>query len=78
MPIAALCSVKGDLIILEGYLGAIDGQHVVRRRGEAPASEAEHLGAALAERILEEGGKAILEEVRRAANDKNGGASPTS
>jgi hydroxymethylbilane synthase len=78
VPIAALGSIQGDLITLEGYLGAIDGQQSVRRRGEAPASEAEHLGVALAERILEEGGKEILEEVRRAASDTNDHAPPTS
>lgn len=78
VPIAALGSVQGDLIVLEGYLGAIDGQHVVRKRGQAPASEAEHLGVALAEQILEEGGQEILEEVRRAESNKNDDAPPTS
>ncbi len=65
VPIAALGSVQGGRLILEGYLGAIDGQQVVRKREEAPASEAERLGEALAEQILAEGGREILEEVRR-------------
>ena len=77
VPIAALGSVLGDRVVLEGYLGTIDGQLVVRRQGEAPVSEAEQLGEALADRIFEEGGKEILAEVRRAANDKNNDMSPT-
>ncbi len=77
VPIAALGSVLGDRVVLEGYLGTIDGQHVVRRQGEAPVAEAEQLGEALADRIFEEGGKEILAEVRRAANDKNDDTSST-
>jgi hydroxymethylbilane synthase len=68
VPIAALGSVRGNRLVLEGYIGSIDGQKSTRQRMESRSSEPEELGKALGEKILAEGGREILEEVRRSAD----------
>jgi hydroxymethylbilane synthase len=66
VPIGALGTIQGDKIVLEGFIGTTDGRRTMRRRGEASVAEAGELGLALAEEILAEGGREILEETRGA------------
>jgi hydroxymethylbilane synthase len=65
VPIAALGSVQEDKLSLEGFIGTTDGSRTIRRRAEAGTEDARQLGIDLAEQILAEGGRAILETVRR-------------
>jgi hydroxymethylbilane synthase len=66
VPIAALGTIRdNNHLALEGYIGTIDGTRFIRKRSEAPTSDAERLGTTLAEEILGEGGAEILEETRR-------------
>ncbi len=64
VPLGALGLVEGRRLSLEGFLGTVDGRLKIRRRIEGPVSEATSTGLALAEQMLNEGGKEILEETR--------------
>jgi hydroxymethylbilane synthase len=66
VPIGALGTIQGNKLELEGFIGTTDGRRTMRRRGEASVAEAGELGLALAEEILAEGGREILEETRSA------------
>jgi hydroxymethylbilane synthase len=68
VPVAALGSVRGSRLLLEGYIGSVDGRRVTRQHKEGPSSEPEELGTALGESILAGGGAEILEEVHRSAD----------
>jgi hydroxymethylbilane synthase len=63
VPIAAHAVREGDEIRLTGLVGSVDGTRIIRDSDQGPASEAALLGDALAARILESGGREILEEV---------------
>jgi len=63
VPIAAHGTVSGGVLRLVGFIAAVDGQRSVRGEVSGPVAECEKLGIQLADRLLGEGGKAILEEV---------------
>ncbi|MDD2365821.1 MAG: hydroxymethylbilane synthase [Desulfuromonadaceae bacterium] len=63
VPIAAHGTVKGDQLRLVGFIASVDGQHSVRGEITGSVTECEQLGIRLADQLLAEGGKAILEEV---------------
>ena len=48
---------------LVGFIAAVDGSRSVRGEISGPMAECEKLGIQLADQLLAEGGKAILEEV---------------
>jgi hydroxymethylbilane synthase len=48
---------------MEGLVGSISGDVIIRERIEGPAADAEALGIALAELLLGLGAKKILDEV---------------
>jgi hydroxymethylbilane synthase len=66
VPLGAHASVAGDRLTLEAFLGMPDGSRLVRERAEGPASEAEALGRRLGERLLAQGGRAVLDALPRA------------
>jgi hydroxymethylbilane synthase len=63
LPIAGFAQMSGGEIVLEGLVGSVDGQVVVRDRVTGHAEAFAALGAGLAERILANGGRALLDEV---------------
>ena len=63
VPIAAHGTVQGVELRLVGFIAAVDGHRSVRGEISGPVEQCEELGIALADRLLAEGGKAILEEV---------------
>ena len=63
VPLGALAEVDGDHVTVTGMVGRPDGSTVLRDRAEGGAEEAEALGLALADRLLEAGGRAILDEL---------------
>jgi hydroxymethylbilane synthase len=65
LPIACFAKKRGDEIALEGLVGSLDGRVIVRRQVQGPAAAFMALGEGLAERILTEGGRALLDEVYR-------------
>ena len=54
---------SGENLWLRGMVGRPDGSLLLRAEATAPASEAEQLGAAVADDLLAQGAAAILAEV---------------
>ncbi|MFZ5915706.1 MAG: hydroxymethylbilane synthase [Chloroflexota bacterium] len=65
VPIGAYAQVDEGQLDLRGLVAALDGVRLARDAIHGPATEAERLGVALAERLLAIGGADILAEVRR-------------
>jgi hydroxymethylbilane synthase len=63
VPIAAHGTVANGQLRLVGFIAAVDGSRSVRGEISGPMDECEKLGIQLADQLLAEGGKAILEEV---------------
>ncbi|MBU0481095.1 MAG: hydroxymethylbilane synthase [Proteobacteria bacterium] len=63
VPIGAFGTVDGDRLTLTGLVAAIDGSEVVKKEVSGKVSDAVSMGIALAEEILDLGGRRILEEV---------------
>ncbi|MDF1536015.1 MAG: hydroxymethylbilane synthase [bacterium] len=63
VPIAAHAVREGDKVALTGLVASVDGRRIIRDTDRGPAADAAKLGSSLAGRILEAGGREILEEV---------------
>lgn len=65
VPIAAYARLEEGTgrLIMDGLVGSVSGDRIIRNHAEGSASEAEELGTALGDDILGRGAKAILEEV---------------
>jgi hydroxymethylbilane synthase len=64
-PVAALGTVSGNTLRLEGMVASISGQKVLRASEEGSAASAEEIGAKLAERMKGMGAAEIIAEARR-------------
>jgi hydroxymethylbilane synthase len=67
VPIAALGQREGERLHLRGLVSSPQGDQVLRREVRGLASEAEALGRQLAEQMLADGARDILERVTRLA-----------
>ncbi len=65
VPIAGLATVKNGTLSMEGLVGTVDGKVIIREGMEGPEGDAEKIGVDLANIILRQGGKEILDEVYR-------------
>lgn len=63
VPIAAFGRIVGSVLQIDGLVGTIDGKRLIRHRTEGPVEQAEALGVELAEVLLKNGAKEILDEV---------------
>lgn len=63
VPIAGHAVIEGRTVQFEGLVASVDGTQVIRDRLEGPVEQAAPLGTALADRILEAGGKHILDQI---------------
>lgn len=63
VPIAALGTIDGDRLNLQGLVADIDGRTVYRDRHSGPAQAAEGIGRELAERLLSQGAAEVLEKL---------------
>jgi hydroxymethylbilane synthase len=63
VPIAALARIVGTSLQIDGLVGTIDGKRLIAHRVAGPVEKAESLGVELAEILLSEGAKEILDEV---------------
>ncbi len=63
LPIAAHATLTGGEIRLEGLVAQRDGKRIVRDAITGALADAEALGAELAERVLRNGGAALLEAI---------------
>ena len=64
MPVAAFARVKRRRIILEGMIISLDGKQIARGSLEGRLADAEIIGRLLAEKVLKNGGKVILREIK--------------
>lgn len=60
-PVGAHASIKGGILTLEGWVGALDGSQVIRGTTQGDASECADLGAELAADMLEQGAKLLVD-----------------
>src|SRR5690606_27875297 len=67
VPIAALASVEGDDLSLDGLVSDLEGRTILREQGRGAADRAVEVGTGLAARLLERGAGEILEEIRRSS-----------
>jgi hydroxymethylbilane synthase len=63
VPIAAFGEVTGDQLKLTGFIASVDGKVSVKDSVTGLATDCEKLGVQLAEKLLADGGHAILAEV---------------
>jgi hydroxymethylbilane synthase len=63
-PLAAKGDVENDTIHLRALVASPDGRRLIRGEHEGPLALAEQVGEALAERLLTQGGKKILEALQ--------------
>ncbi len=63
VPIAGHAVVENRMVQFEGLVASIDGTRVIRDRIEGPVEQAAPLGVSLAQRILDAGGKQILDQI---------------
>lgn len=63
VPIGAHATVEGDALTLSGLIASVDGRRLVRGRIGGSITGASEIGRQLAERLLAQGGQAILNEV---------------
>jgi len=61
VPIAAFAMLDGDTLHLKGLVGAVDGSVLIVRESTGRRTDAEAIGIALADEVLDAGGRPILE-----------------
>ncbi len=71
VPVFALASLQQNNLELRGGVISLDGKAMIRDSVSGPASAAEQLGEQLAQRIIAQGGNAILDEIRKIQSAKN-------
>ncbi len=64
VPVGALATVDEQELVLNAVVCSLDGSRAVEGSREGTAEGAEGVGLALAETLLEEGAKSILDEIR--------------
>ncbi len=69
VPIGSYSELQGDKIWLRALVGEPDGSKIVRGEISGPVTDAEALGTQLAEQLLDEGAKDILDKLYGNAND---------
>ncbi|MDQ6960738.1 MAG: hydroxymethylbilane synthase [Mariprofundaceae bacterium] len=60
VPIAGHATLDGDTLHMQGLVGEVDGSQLIRRQASGPRSTAIVLGTALADEVLDAGGREIL------------------
>ena len=63
VPIGAYATIEGDTVTLTGLIASIDGKEILKEQMTGPAVEAAAMGTRLAEKLLDMGGREILDEV---------------
>ena len=65
VPLGGLARVEGESFTLEGFVGLPDGSRSVRLETRGENAKAEAIGAELGQRLLDAGGRAILDTLKR-------------
>lgn len=64
VPIGTYGRIEGKTFFLDAMIGSLDGKRIVRGSINGDPKESERLGIELGQKLLAEGGKAILDEIR--------------
>lgn len=62
-PIGGFCRIEFDKLFMKGFISSLDGKEFIAFNEIGERSESEKVGIRLAEKILNNGGKKILEEI---------------
>jgi hydroxymethylbilane synthase len=62
-PVAAFAEIKKDKLSLRGLAVSMDGQTTLKDTLSGSATEAEHIGSSLAEKLIERGATQLIEQV---------------
>lgn len=65
IPVGAYGRMENGAFVFEAMVASLDGQTLIRERGESLPENANDLAKKIAQKLLEKGGKKILEEIRR-------------
>jgi hydroxymethylbilane synthase len=65
IPVFGLAKIEGDKVILNGGIISLDGQNTVAHRTTSSIKSPEIAGKALGKYVLENGGREILEAIRK-------------
>ncbi|MFN4146223.1 MAG: hydroxymethylbilane synthase [Runella sp.] len=65
VPVFGLATLEGNQIVLTGGVVSLDGRQFLRETLTAPINEAEKIGIALAEKLLQLGAQQILDEIKQ-------------
>jgi hydroxymethylbilane synthase len=63
VPIGGYAELHGDQLYLRGLVGEPDGSRLLRAELRGPVTQAEQLGERLAQRLLAQGARDILDKV---------------
>lgn len=63
VPIAGYSTIADGELTLDGLVAGVDGMRIIRDTVHGSLDEGDALGSQLAERIIEAGGKEILDEI---------------
>ncbi|MDB5046719.1 MAG: porphobilinogen deaminase [Deinococcus sp.] len=63
-PVGAHATVKGGVLTLEGWVGALDGTQVIRATSIGDAGECADIGAELAADLIDRGAQALIDAAR--------------
>lgn len=63
VPIACYSQLNNDILFLQGLVGSIDGSKIIKATVEGSINDPEKLGQTLAEHLLKQGAKSILQEL---------------
>ncbi|MBQ9480222.1 MAG: hydroxymethylbilane synthase, partial [Selenomonadaceae bacterium] len=73
VPVGVYATVEGNKITVSGLIASLDGSKVMRGSTVGSTDEAQRLGAELAQRLLDSGGRDILEGIQpQTEEDFNG------
>ncbi len=64
VPIGAYARIENGILVMDAFVGSLDGQTILRDKVSGSPDEPEALGARMVERLLAAGAARILEEVR--------------
>lgn len=63
IPVGVFAKIDGDIMTVHALIATVDGQKIVRDSMTAPLEKIDGLGKNLAQRLLEGGGRTILDEL---------------
>ncbi len=60
VPLGAHATLAGDILQITGFVAAVDGSRLLRETRQGPSDQAEALGTALADALIDQGAASIL------------------